>query len=76
MQHLFGCEPVRRTDSVGAELVAREGEIIGLAGLAGHGQTELLRRIFLVAGAGAAISMFVVHWHSSQVTGRMMVSFR
>jgi ribose transport system ATP-binding protein len=30
----------------GAELVAREGEVIGLAGLAGHGQTELLRNIF------------------------------
>jgi ribose transport system ATP-binding protein len=37
-------------DSVGAELVAREGEIIGLSGLAGHGQTELLRRIFLGSG--------------------------
>ncbi len=33
----------------GAELVAREGEIIGLAGLAGHGQTDLLLAIF--AGA-------------------------
>ncbi len=32
------------------ELVAREGEIIGLAGLAGHGQTELLRRVFAAAG--------------------------
>ena len=31
----------------GTELVARRGEVIGLAGLAGHGQTELLRRIFL-----------------------------
>lgn len=30
-----------------AELVARRGEVIGLAGLAGHGQTELLRRIFM-----------------------------
>src|SRR6201999_1190347 len=30
----------------GAELIARQGEVIGLAGLAGHGQTELLRRIF------------------------------
>jgi ribose transport system ATP-binding protein len=29
-----------------AELVAREGEVIGLAGLAGHGQTNLLRAIF------------------------------
>jgi ribose transport system ATP-binding protein len=29
-----------------AELVAHEGEIIGLAGLAGHGQTDLLLAIF------------------------------
>jgi len=27
-------------------LVAREGEVIGLAGLSGHGQTKLLRAIF------------------------------
>jgi ribose transport system ATP-binding protein len=33
----------------GAELVARGGEVIGLAGLAGHGQTELLRDIFAAA---------------------------
>ena len=31
------------------ELVAREGEIIGLAGLAGHGQTKLLIDIFKAA---------------------------
>jgi len=34
-------------EKVGAELIAREGEVIGLAGLAGHGQTEMLRKIFL-----------------------------
>jgi ribose transport system ATP-binding protein len=39
--------PERQQD--GAELVAHEGEIIGLAGLSGHGQTELLLQIF--AGA-------------------------
>jgi ribose transport system ATP-binding protein len=36
--------PARQAD--GAELVAHEGEIIGLAGLAGHGQTALLLAIF------------------------------
>jgi ribose transport system ATP-binding protein len=40
--------PVR--ESFGAELIAREGEVIGLSGLAGHGQTELLRKIFLASG--------------------------
>ena len=35
-----------------AELVAHQGEVIGLAGLAGHGQTELLLAIF--AGASRA----------------------
>jgi ribose transport system ATP-binding protein len=33
----------------GAELTAYEGEIIGLAGLAGHGQTDLLLAIFAAA---------------------------
>src|SRR6202012_2920607 len=31
------------------ELVAHEGEIIGLAGLAGHGQTAILLEIFAAA---------------------------
>lgn len=38
----------------GAELIARTGEVIGLAGLAGHGQTQLLRRIFAAAGRKAS----------------------
>ena len=37
-------QPARQAD--GKALVAHEGEIIGLAGLAGHGQTDLLLAIF------------------------------
>jgi ribose transport system ATP-binding protein len=40
--------PKRQLD--GRELVAREGEVIGLAGLAGHGQTDLLLAVFDAAG--------------------------
>ena len=40
--------PRRQTD--GREIVAREGEVIGLAGLAGHGQTDLLIGVFDAAG--------------------------
>ncbi len=40
--------PAAQTDSL--DLVAHEGEIVGLAGLAGHGQTELLLSIFRAAG--------------------------
>jgi ribose transport system ATP-binding protein len=39
--------PSRQRD--GAELVAHAGEIIGLAGLAGHGQTDLLLAIYKAA---------------------------
>jgi ribose transport system ATP-binding protein len=39
--------PAAQTD--GLDLVAHEGEIVGLAGLAGHGQTELLLSIFRAA---------------------------
>ena len=42
--------PPRQTGAV--ELVAHEGEIIGLAGLAGHGQTELLLAIYAAALGG------------------------
>jgi ribose transport system ATP-binding protein len=40
--------PAAQTD--GRELTAHAGEIVGLAGLDGHGQTEMLRRVFFAAG--------------------------
>jgi ribose transport system ATP-binding protein len=45
----------------GREVIAHEGEIIGLAGLAGHGQTDLLLQTFAAAGRGRA----------GEVTGRV-----
>lgn len=36
------------------ELVARQGEIVGLAGLAGHGQTKLLIEVFEAGAASQA----------------------
>jgi ribose transport system ATP-binding protein len=45
-------KPERQQD--GAELVAHEGEIVGLAGLSGHGQTELLLTIFAAASRRTA----------------------
>jgi ribose transport system ATP-binding protein len=39
--------PWRQANS--SEVLAHEGEVVGLAGLAGHGQTDLLRAIFLAA---------------------------
>jgi ribose transport system ATP-binding protein len=40
---------VRARPAQGADLVAREGEVIGLAGLSGNGQTDLLLKIFTAA---------------------------
>ncbi|TIV62136.1 sugar ABC transporter ATP-binding protein [Mesorhizobium sp.] len=42
----------RTQDTAGRELIARAGEIVGLAGLAGHGQTEIIRNI--LAGMSSA----------------------
>lgn len=42
----------------GAELLAHQGEIIGLAGLAGHGQSECLHKIF-AAACGARVPIEV-----------------
>lgn len=44
----------------GEKLEAHQGEIVGLAGLSGHGQTETLVDIFLNAGRGGAGSMALV----------------
>lgn len=44
--------PRPQTDSKDA--VAHEGEIVGFAGLAGHGQTDLLRAIFLAPSRRSA----------------------
>ncbi len=44
--------PKRQAD--GRELVARQGEVIGLAGLAGHGQTDLLLAVFDAVGHKSA----------------------
>ncbi len=52
LARLAGEAPIRvriRPRGGGEELVAREGEIVGLAGLAGHGQTALLLQTFEAA---------------------------
>ncbi|MBN9025757.1 MAG: sugar ABC transporter ATP-binding protein [Rhizobiales bacterium] len=48
-----------RGQTAGADLVAHQGEVIGLAGLAGHGQTRLLLDIYRASTArraGIAVS--------------------
>jgi ribose transport system ATP-binding protein len=44
---VVSAKPFGQADA--AELIARKGEIIGLAGLAGHGQTRLLLNVFAAA---------------------------
>ena len=50
--HQFVCVPSPSRQRDGSELIAHEGEIIGLAGLSGHGQTQLLLAIFEAASHG------------------------
>ena len=46
---------LRATEGVGvSDFIARAGEVIGLAGLAAHGQSALLLRIFEAAGRNTA----------------------
>ncbi|MEQ1951422.1 sugar ABC transporter ATP-binding protein [Mesorhizobium sp. CN2-181] len=57
--------PQRQTD--GTTLVARRGEIVGLAGLGGHGQTEMLVRIF--QGSRSAVRQIEVKGQTAMVAG-------
>ena len=66
--------PERQTDD--QELVAHEGEIIGLAGLAGHGQTDLLLAIFAAAARRrAGVDGRPRRWRWSPATGSPTASF-
>jgi ribose transport system ATP-binding protein len=58
---------VRVPAGTGLELVAREGEIIGLAGLAGHGQSRLLQRVYDAATG----SRFGLRRGGAEVRGRV-----
>ena len=58
---------VRVPAGAGLELVAREGEIIGLAGLAGHGQSRLLQGVYDAATG----SPFGLRRGGAEVRGRV-----
>ena len=45
---------LQTSDASGSEFTLRKGEIVGLAGLAGHGQSELIQKIFWQSGGGRA----------------------
>jgi ribose transport system ATP-binding protein len=57
--------PARQQD--GRSIVAKRGEVVGLAGLGGHGQTEMLIRIF--EGARATRPGIVVSGKTAMVAG-------
>ena len=61
----------------GRELTAYRGEVVGLAGLAGQGQTEMLRRLFDAAQRRDAATLpSRSPSRSSPATGRPTASFR
>ena len=67
--------PAGQTD--GAELVAHRGEVVGLAGLGGQGQTEMLPRIFRRRAAPRARGdASASRWRWSPATARPTASSR
>ena len=66
--------PPAQTD--GRELTAYRGEVVGLAGLAGQGQTEMLRRLFDAARRRAATPPSRSRSRWSPATARPTASFR
>jgi ribose transport system ATP-binding protein len=48
-----------RANSPVSEIVARRGEVVGLAGLSGHGQTHLLHQVFRAKKSGGEAAFVV-----------------